>query len=71
MLEQYDLDRVASGMYVQELFDHVQTHAVYRVPVEAVDEVKALLREKVKATRFRMVKSGIVGVVIVCFKARS
>ena len=71
MLAQNDLDRVASGMYVQELFDPVQTHAVYRVPVESVDELKTLLKEKVKATRFRKVKSGISGAVILCFKARS
>lgn len=52
---------------IREIFDPVQTHAVYKVPVEDVDDLKKGLKEK-GATRFRVVKSGIKGLVIICFK---
>jgi len=48
----------------------VQTHAAYRVPKLNVDALKAELKTKHGATRFRIVKSGIEGVVIVCFKLK-
>lgn len=52
---------------IRELFDPIQTHAAYGVPTEQVTIVKQTLKAK-GATRFRVVKSGIVGQVIVCFK---
>jgi len=55
---------------VETLFDPVQTHAAYRVPKLNVDALKAELKTKHGATRFRIVKSGIEGVVIVCFKLK-
>ena len=55
---------------VRELFDPVQTHAAYKVPVDAVPEVKSVLKE-IGANRFRIVKTGIKGLVIVCFKLKS
>ncbi len=51
------------------LFDPIQTHALYGVRKEDVFEVKAELK-KFGATRFRVVKSGIIGLVIVCYKAK-
>ena len=62
------LATINSRMYVKELFDPIQTHAVYAVNEEDVDEVKALLKEQFKATRFRIVNPRISGMRIVCFK---
>ena len=56
-----------SGYEVKELFDPVQTHAAYSVPAETVNELKLTLKT-FGATRFRVVKSGIKGLKIVCFK---
>lgn len=57
------------GFEVRELFDPIQTHAAYGVPVEDVDLVKERLRE-LGAVRFRVVRTGITGVKIVCFKLK-
>ena len=57
------------GYRVQELFDPIQTHAAYNVPRSQVDKVKEVLREQ-GATRFRLVKPQVEGVVIVCFKLK-
>ena len=56
------------GFQVQELFDPVQTHAVYGVPHNQADEVKQRLKE-LGAVRFRMVKNRY-GFTIVCFKLK-
>lgn len=56
-------------MDIRELFDPVQTHAVYGVYKQDVPEVKRLLKEK-GATRFRIVKNRITGMCIVCFKEK-
>lgn len=56
------------GYQVQELFDPVQTHAVYGVPHEQADEVKQRLKQ-LGAVRFRMVKNRY-GFTIVCFKLK-
>lgn len=57
------------GYEVRELFDPIQTHAAYGVPVERVDLVKERLRE-LGAVRFRVVRTGIIGQKIVCFKLK-
>jgi len=57
---------------VQTLFDPVQTHAAYRVPSYAVDELKSVLKSEHAATRFRIVgKLKDDELVIVCFKLKS
>ena len=56
------------GYQVNKLFDPVQTHAAYGVPVSEKDRVVAALKEK-GATRFRIVKTGY-GTLIVCFKMK-
>jgi hypothetical protein len=58
------------GHKIRELFDPVQTHAAYKVPAEHVDSLKASMRTKLKATHFRIVKTQIKGLVIVCFKLK-
>ena len=56
--------------YVKELFDPVQTHGVYNVPIEDVEKIKQQLRQ-CNATRFRVVKlKTIVGICIICFKIK-
>ena len=55
------------GYEVRELFDPVQTHAVYKVEESQVDYIKNALCE-MGAKRFRVVKTGIKGLKIVCFK---
>lgn len=58
------------GYDVRELFDPVQTHAAYKVEDEQIDSLKSSLKEQLGATRFRVVKSGIKGLSIVCFKLK-
>lgn len=53
---------------VRKLFDPIQTHAAYGVPLEQVDRVKEVLRER-GATRFR-VQNTPSGLRIVCFKLK-
>ena len=57
------------GYEVRPLFDPIQTHAVYGVLVENVAALKEGLRAQ-GATKFRIVKTGIKGIVIVCFKSK-
>lgn len=57
------------GYRLQELFDPVQTHALYGVPVEQVDDVKDELRKKFGATRFRLVTAYNKSKII-CFKTK-
>jgi hypothetical protein len=56
---------------VQELFDPVQTHAAYKVHERDVPALKTHLKAKHNATRFRIVKSQVQGLVIVCFKLKA
>lgn len=56
------------GYQTKSLFDPVQTHAVYSVPETDIDRVKDYLKTEHKATKFRVVKSQIKGLVIVCCK---
>ena len=58
------LDR---AMYIKELFDPIQTHAVYRVDSDLVNQVKYILKVA-GATRFRIVKVRNSNLRIVCFK---
>lgn len=58
------------GYEVKKLFDPVQTHAAYGVPVTMKDQVIAALKAK-GATRFRTVKNTYLKeLVIVCFKMK-
>ncbi len=63
------VSRIDTSMYIKELFDPVQTHAVYGVNVALVDEVKFALKQA-GANRFRVCKAGIKGLKIVCFKVK-
>lgn len=54
------------GRYVQKIFDPIQTHALYGIPVEDLSEFKKQLRE-LGAKRFRQVKASH-GFVTLCFK---
>jgi len=56
------------GFSIQTLFDPVQTHAVYNVPAERVDEVKQFLKTA-GAIQFRLVKNKNRNVAI-CFKLK-
>lgn len=56
-----------SRYYIQELFDPIQTHAVYNVPKEEVDTVKKILYQN-GATRLRVVRANSKDLRIVCFK---
>jgi hypothetical protein len=56
------------GYRVEELFDPIQTHAVYGVPYAQVPTIKAALKEKLGATRFRTVQPMMKGEKIICFK---
>lgn len=58
-----------NGYRVQELFDPVQTHALYGVPTGSVEQVKQELREKLNAKRFRVVTAHNNSKVI-CFKLK-
>jgi len=59
-----------SRMYVKELFDPIQTHAVYGVTRDTVPQVKLFLKQSCGATRFRVVKTRASDLVIVCFKLK-
>lgn len=54
------------GSYVQNIFDHIQTHALYGIPKEDVSRAKEELGN-IGAKRFRMVKNSY-GFYIICFK---
>ena len=56
---------------VIELFDPVQTHAAYGVNTADVPTLKSLLKEEYSATRFRVVKTSITNVNVVCFKLKN
>jgi hypothetical protein len=56
------------GHQVRTLFDPVQTHAVYGLVGDEVDEVKDALKA-VGAVRFRLVKNHY-GRTAVCFKIK-
>jgi hypothetical protein len=57
------------GKEVRELFDPIQTHAVYGVYPCEVDSIKLALKEKLNATRFRIV-TNMMGGKIICFKLK-
>jgi len=63
------VSRIDTSMYIKELFDPVQTHAVYGVNVAIADEVKFALKQA-GATRFRIVNANMKGLKIVCFKMK-
>ena len=54
------------GTYQLTLFDWVQSHAVYNVPREAIDEIKQQLKQG-GATHFRIVR-GRHGPCIICYR---
>jgi hypothetical protein len=58
------------GYDVRELFDPVQTHAVYGLYPSEVARVKQELKENLKATRFRVVTNSMGGKIL-CFKIKS
>lgn len=64
------INAISNTHSIRELFDPVQTHAVYNVSETHLDSVKATLKATAKATRFRIVKTQIKGLVIVCFKIK-
>lgn len=56
------------GSYIQELFDPVQTHAIYGVSKSRMNEAKDMLK-KHGAKRFRIVNPRAAkDLVIICFK---
>jgi hypothetical protein len=55
-----------SGVYWQDIYDHTQSHAIYGIPKDKVDDYKYKLK-KLGATRFRVVKNS--GNPILCFNA--
>ena len=54
---------------MRELFDPIQSHAVYGIHPSDVDRVKQDLKESLKATRFRVVTTRY-GSKIICFKLK-
>ncbi len=65
---QVDLER-KTGLDIRSLFDPVQTHAAYQICEERVPAIRASLKS-LGATRFRIVKTRIKGLVVVCFKMK-
>lgn len=63
------VNQIDTSMYIKELFDPVQTHAVYGVNVALVDEVKFALKQA-GANRFRVCNAGVKDIKIVCFKVK-
>lgn len=53
--------------YIQNLFDPIQTHAVYGVYADQVPALKQRLKD-LGCNRFRVVSSSGKGLKIVCFK---
>lgn len=60
------LNYMYNGWYQQELFDYVQSHAVYGLTEYDVDAVKKELKSK-GATRFRVVGKVKNGIRILCY----
>lgn len=54
--------------YVQSVYDPVQTHALYGVPTDKVDDWKARLKQNKGITRFRIVRANCKAWSIICFK---
>jgi hypothetical protein len=55
-----------SGIYWQDIYDYVQSHAIYGIPKDKVDDYKNKLK-KLGVTKFRVVKNS--GNPILCFNA--
>jgi hypothetical protein len=55
-----------SGVYWQDVYDYVQSHAIYGISKDRVDDYKNKLK-KLGATKFRVVKNS--GNPILCFNA--
>ena len=60
------MQNISSRHYIKTLFDPVQTHAVYAVHYDDLEQVKERLREA-GAKRLRVVKASV-DLRIVCFK---
>jgi len=56
------------GVYVQSLFDKVQTHALYGISRDSVDEWKERLSKNKGISRFRKVNANSKYYAILCFK---
>jgi hypothetical protein len=56
-----------SGTYINKIYDPIQTHALYGLGKDNLDQAKRLLKED-GAKRFRVVKTNTNGLVILCFK---
>ena len=56
------------GYEIRTLFDPIQTHAAYGVPIEQVPLVKVELKKR-GASRFRIVKVRGMQLAIVCYKS--
>ncbi|MCH9735921.1 MAG: hypothetical protein K0U78_15435 [Actinomycetia bacterium] len=69
-METKDIQRIMHSLEIREISDPIQTHAVYNVSSDDLDELKKRLRESIKAIRFRVVKTYVDGVVILCFKVK-
>ena len=55
------------GIYIQKIYDPIQTHAVYGITKEDLDKVKKVLTDY-KCSRFRTVKTRT-NFIILCFKS--
>lgn len=58
------------GSYIQSLFDPVQTHALYGIWKDDLEEAKKILKKN-GATRFRVVKVRKSDRIILCFKIKN
>lgn len=57
-----------NGRYIQDLFDNVQTHALYGISREDVNDWKETLSKNKGITRFRKVNANSKYYAILCFK---
>ena len=57
-----------SGRYIQDVFDNVQTHALYGISREDVNDWKETLSKNKGITRFRKVNANSKYYAILCFK---
>ena len=57
---------IESPMYVNTIFDHRQSHAVYGIQKNQIDSIKVLLKKQ-GCNKFRQVKSNGINYIL-CFK---
>ena len=64
----YGEDRGAYGVYIQSLYDTVQTHALYGISRDSVNDWKERLSKNKGISRFRKVNANSKYYAILCFK---